>query len=330
MTGKQSIEIAPYILIYGLRPSVNRREQNGFLGSLQTIALTGYERAFYILLDTWVEKEAYAGIERGRIVVDRAQTPSIAPSALAALPVHPSIGRGADFAHIARFLSTGVAPLDAFVDGLALHRTHLLTGMYGNGTTSLLHTMLATITRSHPVLLLDPHARFHPPAAAAAGVHLPHLLWMRTDDQRHLRQLLGFALRGDAFPLIVWDVGALPDAALIDRIRPVVRRGRSALLLVTADGLAPGSVADGVTLGVAHDGWSHGRGTRRGCDGRALTVHVTDHQRGRTTSFPLRITFPQSLPSLLPFAHTGSMPDATTTRGGTLDTGVDPAMRSAG
>jgi len=58
MIGKQSIEIAPYILIYGLRPSANRREQKGFLGSLQTIALTGYEHAFYILLDTWVEKEA--------------------------------------------------------------------------------------------------------------------------------------------------------------------------------------------------------------------------------------------------------------------------------
>jgi len=253
-----------------------------------------------------------------------------ASSPLTALPTSPLLQRASDLPLSASGLRTGLAPLDTFTGGLTLRRTHLLTGMYGNGATSLLHTLLATISRTHPVLFLDSSAHFHPPAAAATGVHLPHLLWMRTHDQHYIRQALGFALRGDAFPLIVWDVDTLPHAALLDRVRSVVRRSRSALLLVTVDGSAPGSVADGATLRIAHDGWSHGTGTRRGCDGRALTLHVTDHQRGRTTTFPLHISFPHMLPSLLPYAHKRGMSDASTTRGGTLDTGTGAAMRSAG
>ncbi len=263
-------------------------------------------------------------------MVTQAHAAQTATPSLAALPVHPLLGRGSDIASAVRFLPTGFAPLDAFVDGLALRRIHLLTGTYGSGTTSLLHTMLAAISRAHPVLLLDPRACFHPPAASAAGVHLPHLLWMRTGDERYIRQALGFALRGDAFPLIVWDVDTLPHAALLDRVRSVVRRSRSALLLVTADGLAPGSVADGTTLRIAHERWSHGAATRRGCEGRMLTIHVTDHRRGRTTTFPLHISFPHMLPSLLPYAHTGGSLNARTTRGGALDTGAGPAMRGAG
>lgn len=263
-------------------------------------------------------------------MVKQAQAAQIATSPLAALPAHPALRRASDLAPMGNVLPTSLEPLDAVLGGLALRRTHLLTGLYGSGGTSLLHILLATISRTHPVLLLDPSARFHPPAAAAAGVHLPHLLWMRTNNPQRIRQALGFALRGDAFPLIVWDVDTLPHAALLDRVRSVVRRSRSALLLVTVDGSAPGSVADGATLRIAHDGWSHGTGTRRGCDGRALTLHVTDHQRGRTTTFPLRVSFSPMLPSLLPFAHTGGKPNARTTRGGTLDTGTGAAMRSAG
>lgn len=263
-------------------------------------------------------------------MVKQAQAAQIATSPLAALPSHPALRRASDLAPMGSVLPTSLEPLDAVLGGLTLRRTHLLTGLYGSGTTSLLHTMLATICRTHPVLLFDPYTRFHPPAAAAAGVHLPHLLWMRTNNPQHIRQALGFALRGDAFPLIVWDVGLLPATALLDRVRPIVRRSRSALLLVTVDGLAPDSVADGATLRVAHDGWSHGTGTRRGCDGRALTLHVTDHQRGRTMTFPLHISFPHMLPSLLPYAHTRGMSDASATRGGTLDTGAGSAMRGAG
>lgn len=264
------------------------------------------------------------------MTAERAHADDASPAPVAAVPQHPLLRRGADLAPTGHVLPTGLAPFDAEHGGLALRRTHLLTGTRGAGCMSLLHAMLAAITRTHPVLLIDPLARFHPAAAAAAGVHLPHLPWMRTTAPHHTRQVLGFALHGDAFPLIVWDGGAAPPAALLDRLRPVVRCSASALLIVADDAPLPGPVADGVTLRVAHDAWSHATGALRGCDGRALTIHATDHRRGRSWSFPLHIPFRSPLPSLIPFAQRGGLPDASTARGGALDTGAGPTVRRAG
>lgn len=247
---------------------------------------------------------------------------------LAALPLSVLEHRVADPEASLAALATGIIPLDAFAGGLALRRTHLLTGTDGSGVSTLLHACLAAISRAHPVLLLDAAARFHPPAACAAGVHLPHILWVRETNPDHLWQAMTVALRDAACPLVVLDLAHAPAAATLDRVRPLVRRG-SALLFVVRAETPIGTGIDGMTLRVSHGAWE-GVAGRPGCGGRTLAVHATDHQRGQTTTFPFTVTFLKPLPPLHALTKKGGRHGASAAHRGDLDTGAAPAMRGAG
>jgi len=150
---------------------------------------------------------------------------SPAPSPLAAVPAIAGVGRASDLDLTADLLPTGFAPLDVALGGHALRRTHFLAGTRGSGATVLLHGLLAAVTPTAPVLLLDPAHCFAPAAAAAVGVHLPHLLLVRTDDAKRIGQTLAAALRADACPLVVWCVPQLPPPTLLARLAPLVRGG---------------------------------------------------------------------------------------------------------
>lgn len=247
---------------------------------------------------------------------------------LASLPAHLPLRRAADLDPRLDLLSTGNAALDAALNGgLAKRRVHLLTSTRGSGAASLLHLLLAAVTPIAPVFLLDPHHRFFPPAALIAGAYLPHLLLVRETDARKVERTVAAAMRAGAFPLIVWDAGTLPPMPLLDRFRPLVRAGGSAFLLVTGNHAPANTPADGATLAVSHARWEH-RFDGAECGGRTVSVAVTNHQRQRTTTVPLTLTFPQPLPPLLHRAGKGGE-DAGTSRGGTLGTGVATASRRA-
>jgi recombination protein RecA len=80
-------------------------------------------------------------------------------------------------------VSTGVAEVDRRLGG-GLPRGQLseLTGARSSGRTSLLLTVLATSTaRGELVALVDTFDMFDPRSAAAAGVDLERLLWIRGD-----------------------------------------------------------------------------------------------------------------------------------------------------
>jgi hypothetical protein len=142
-----------------------------------------------------------------------AHVPDQEPSSpIAALPPSLAIRRASELAPHTDTLLTGLPPLDAFLGGLPLRHTHLVAGTEGAGVTTLLYGLLATVTRDHAVLLLDPRDRFFPSGAAALGVHLPHLLRVPVRDPHKLRRALAFALRDAASPLIIWDAVLLPPA----------------------------------------------------------------------------------------------------------------------
>jgi len=258
------------------------------------------------------------------------QLTSPAPTpALASLPAHLSLQQAADLDPRLDLLPTGTSALDtALGGGLALRRVHLLTGTRGSGAASLLHLLLAAVTPTAPVFLLDPHHRFFPPAALAAGAYLPHLLVVRETDARKIERAVAAALRAGAFPLIVWDAGTLPPMPLLDRFRPLVRAGGSAFLLVTGDHAPAHTPADGATLAVSHARWEH-RFNGAECSGRTVSVAVTNHRRQRTTTVPLTFAFPQPLPPFLRRTGKGEG-HAVTTRGGTVGTGGATASRRAG
>ncbi len=252
------------------------------------------------------------------------------PSFLAALPPSLAISRASDLALHADTLPTGLPPLDAFLDGLPLHHTHLVAGTEGAGVTTLLHGLLATMTRTHPVLFLDPHHRFFPPGAAALGVHLPHLLRVPVRDPQKLQRALVFALRESACPLIVWDAELLPPAHLLDRLRPDVRASRCALLLVVTGVPHATPGITGATFIARHERWEQGKRGRPECTGKTITVSVTDHRRHRSAAMPLTFRYPMPLPPLLRVVRKEVTIDAGTTGRGALAAGTAAPGRRAG
>ncbi len=252
------------------------------------------------------------------------------PSLLAALPPGIPLHRASDLAPQTDALPTGLPPLDAFLGGLPLRHTHLLAGTEGSGVTTLLHGLLATVTRTHPVLFLDPRDRFYPPGAASLGVHLPHLLRVRVRDPHKLRRALAFALRDSACPLVVWDAGLLPPAHFLDRLRPDVRASRCALLLVVSGMPLTASGITGATLVARHERWEQGERGRPECAGKTVTVTVTDHRRHRSAAMPLTFRYPHPLPPLLKLVRKEVTGDAGTTGRGPLAAGAAAAGRRAG
>src|SRR6266545_405774 len=132
-------------------------------------------------------------------------------------------------------LATGVEPLDRLLPG-GLPRGQLIeiVGRRSSGRFSIGLATLASVTSAgEPAALLDPGEHLDPEAAAAAGVDLELLLWVRP---RRVKETLAAAemLLAAGFPLIVADFGLsarggrfVPDAAWIRRARVADARLRS-------------------------------------------------------------------------------------------------------
>jgi recombination protein RecA len=76
--------------------------------------------------------------------------------------------------------SSGIASLDALTGGLPRGCLTEICGPDSSGRTSLLLAALAAATRREEVCtLIDVSDAFHPQSAAAAGVNLERLLWIR-------------------------------------------------------------------------------------------------------------------------------------------------------
>ena len=86
-------------------------------------------------------------------------------------------------------VSLGVPELDALVGGLPLGAVTELTGSAGSGRTALSLAAVARATRSaHVAAWVDPSNAFDPLSAAASGVLLDRLLWVRCPSVSETRQ----------------------------------------------------------------------------------------------------------------------------------------------
>ena len=160
-------------------------------------------------------------------------------------------------------VSTGVAEIDALTAGLPRGALTEICGPASSGRTSLLLAALAEATRREEACaLVDAGDAFDPHSAAAAGVELSRLLWVRcnnpmarwSDDpiritrspDRPITQSLEQALRAadlllqaGGFGLVALDLGDVPPALARRvpltswfRFRRAVERTPTVLLLV--------------------------------------------------------------------------------------------------
>lgn len=126
-------------------------------------------------------------------------------------------------------VSTGVAALDALTGGLPRGALSEITGPASSGRTGVMLAALAGATRREEACaLVDASDNFDPASAAAAGVDLGRLLWVRCGecarssprkDQRRgslgrLEQVLkvtDLLLQSGGFGMVVLDLGDIPS-----------------------------------------------------------------------------------------------------------------------
>jgi hypothetical protein len=119
----------------------------------------------------------------------------------------------------ARLAPIGVAAVDAALGG-GLRRGHLseIAGAASTGRTSLAVRALAAATdRGEAVALVDACDAFDPASAAAAGVALPQVLWVRERDARDpSRAVKAFSLilQAGGFGLVVLDLAGVAAPSL--------------------------------------------------------------------------------------------------------------------
>lgn len=107
---------------------------------------------------------------------------------------------------------TGVSELDAATGGLPRGCLTEIFGPASSGRTSLLLSILAAATaRQEVCALIDAEDAFDPASAAAAGVHLERMLWVRCGhNAEHALKAADLLTQGGGFGLIVLDLGDTP------------------------------------------------------------------------------------------------------------------------
>ena len=113
-----------------------------------------------------------------------------------------------------RLAPTGVPALDAELGG-GLRRGHLseVIGSRSAGRTTLCGAIAAAaMARGEVVALVDTHDRFDPAAAAAAGLALDRLLWIReTGNPERALKAMHLVLQAGGFGVAVFDLGDARD-----------------------------------------------------------------------------------------------------------------------
>jgi RecA/RadA recombinase len=114
-----------------------------------------------------------------------------------------------------------------------------LVGPLSSGRTSMLALCLRTIThRGALAALVDVDQAFDPASAAAAGVDLRRLLWVRSEGRRRAAlEAVDVLARCPGFALVALDVGESPPRLSLGaafRLRQAARGSRTAILVVGA------------------------------------------------------------------------------------------------
>jgi hypothetical protein len=150
--------------------------------------------------------------------------------------------------------ATGIPVLDRDLGG-GLRRGHLseIVGAHSSGRMSVLtSTLAAAAARGELVALIDTCDRFDPSSAAAAGLDLSRLLWVRDsgDAARALKAAM-LVLQAGGFGIVAFDLADVRPLALRSfpfttwlRLARAIEGSETVALLVASERLArsPGGV----------------------------------------------------------------------------------------
>ncbi len=181
-------------------------------------------------------------------------------------------------------ISTGVAALDRLMGGLPRGSLTEICGPESSGCTALLLSILAEAAANGELCaLLDGQDALDPCSAAAAGVNLNRLLWVRCHRLEQALRAAELLFEGGGFGVAAIDLVGVP-ARLMRRIplsvwfrlRRMVRDTSTALIVLEREPTAGTSASLVVRLDPESIQWSIGRGV-----GLAVFGCVQDLDRAR-------------------------------------------------
>ena len=181
-------------------------------------------------------------------------------------------------------LPTGLAVLDqALGGGLPRGRVTELAGARSTGRTGLACAIAATATRAgETIAWVDPADTLEPEAAAAAGIALARLLWVRPRGARDAFRAAEILLGAGGFGLVVLDVDASQaPAGIWPRLARAAERTRAAFLVIAPRREAGTFAALGLELGARRVRWSGGPGQLVLLEGIDARVTVARSRVGR-------------------------------------------------
>src|SRR6184192_1326889 len=181
-------------------------------------------------------------------------------------------------------LPTGLAALDAALGGgLPRGRVTELAGAPSTGRTGLACAIAAAATRAgETIAWVDPADALEPEAAAAAGIALARLLWVRPREVSDAFRAAEILLGAGGFGLVVLDVDApRAGAGGWPRLARAAERTRSTLLVVALRRAAGTFAALGLELGARRVRWSGGPGRLVLLEGIDACVTVARSRVGR-------------------------------------------------
>jgi RecA DNA recombination protein len=164
-----------------------------------------------------------------------------------------------------RLAPTGCWDLDAALGG-GLRRGHLseIAGASSSGRSTLAAQALAAATdRGEAVALVDTCDRFDPSSAAACGVTLSRLLWVReASDASRALKAFSLILQAGGFGVVVLDLADVAPAALRRfpwttwmRIARIVEASETVALLVVGERIARSAGGVTIALGSSPARW---------------------------------------------------------------------------
>jgi recombination protein RecA len=116
---------------------------------------------------------------------------------------------------LVEMVSAGIPEIDALTGGFPRGSLTEICGPPCSGRTSLLISALASRTAHAEVCaLVDGRGAFDPLAAAAAGVKLDHLLWVRCRSIDQALRSTDLLLQGGGFGMIAVDLTDIPPATV--------------------------------------------------------------------------------------------------------------------
>src|SRR5438034_10533859 len=187
-------------------------------------------------------------------------------------------------------LSTGLAVLDeALGGGLPRGRVTELAGAPSTGRTGLACAIAAAATHAgETIAWVDPADALEPEAAAAAGIALARLLWVRPRSVSDAFRAAEILLGAGGFGLVVLDVDApRAGAGGWPRLARAAERTRSTLLVVALRREAGTFAALGLELGARRMRWSGGPGRLVLLKGIEARVTVARSRIGRPGQAPV-------------------------------------------